>query len=119
VAVAYAREGADVLIAHLDEHDDTRETARWVERAGRKAVLVHGDLASADRCRTVIDAAVAEFGRVDVLVSNAAQRRPAKDTRQGGGHPRRGMGQHYAIGTDMAKHDVDQRVRPSGDIDAG
>src|ERR1700758_4837439 len=73
VAIAFAREGADVLISYLDEHDDARETARWVEQAGRKAVLVPGDLASAEHCRSVIDAAVAEFGRVDVLVSNAAQ----------------------------------------------
>jgi NAD(P)-dependent dehydrogenase (short-subunit alcohol dehydrogenase family) len=73
VAIAVAREGADVLIAYLDEHDDARETARWVEQAGRRAVLVPGDLAGAAHCRLVIDTAVAEFGRVDVLVSNAAQ----------------------------------------------
>jgi NAD(P)-dependent dehydrogenase (short-subunit alcohol dehydrogenase family) len=73
VAIAFAREGADVLISYLDEHNDARETARWVEQAGRKAVLVPGDLAGAQHCRAVIDAAVAEFGRVDVLVSNAAQ----------------------------------------------
>ena len=75
VAIAFAREGADVLISYLDEHDDARETARWVEQAGRKAVLVPGDLAGAADCRSVIGAAVAEFGRVDVLVSNAAQQR--------------------------------------------
>src|SRR5689334_1922755 len=73
VAIAFAREGADVLIAYLDEHDDARETASWVERAGRKAVVVPGDLADAAHCRAVIDRAVTEFGRVDVLVSNAAQ----------------------------------------------
>ena len=73
MAIAFAREGADVLIAYLDEHDDAAETARWVEQAGRKAVLVHGDLAKAEHCRSVIGAAVAEFGRIDVLVSNAAQ----------------------------------------------
>lgn len=73
VAIAYAREGADVLIAYLNEHDDARETARWVERAGRKAVLVAGDLADPAHCRAVIDKAIAEFGRIDVLVSNAAQ----------------------------------------------
>jgi hypothetical protein len=75
VAIAYAREGADVLIAYLEEHEDAQETAAWVERAGRKAVLVPGDLASAAHCRSVIDTAVAELGRVDVLVSNAAQQR--------------------------------------------
>ncbi len=73
VAIAYAREGANVLIAYASDHEDAQETAAWIERAGRKAVLVPGDLASAAHCRNVIDAAVVEFGRVDVLVSNAAQ----------------------------------------------
>jgi hypothetical protein len=73
VAIAYAREGADVLISYLDEQEDARETASWVEHAGRTAVLTPGDIASPAHCRAVIDAAVTEFGRVDVLVSNAAQ----------------------------------------------
>lgn len=72
VAIAFAREGADVLIAYLDEHDDARDTARWVEQAGCKAVLVPGDLAEPAHCRAVIATAVKEFGRVDVLVNNAA-----------------------------------------------
>lgn len=75
VAIAFAREGADVLIAYLDEHEDAEETRKWIEQAGRKAVLVPGDLSDPARCRAVIDAAVAAFGRVDVLVSNAAQQR--------------------------------------------
>lgn len=72
VAIAYAREGADVLISYLDEHEDAAETARWVEQAGRRAVLVPGDLADPAHCRSVIARAVEELGRVDVLVSNAA-----------------------------------------------
>jgi hypothetical protein len=72
VAIAYAREGADVLISYLDEHDDARETAKWVEEAGRKAVLVPGDISEAAHCRSIIAKAVEEFGRVDVLVNNAA-----------------------------------------------
>ncbi|WP_181034928.1 SDR family oxidoreductase [Arthrobacter sp. B0490] len=72
VAIAYAREGADVLISYLNEDDDARETARWVEEAGRQAVLFPGDLADPATCRAVIDKAVEEFGRVDILVSNAA-----------------------------------------------
>jgi NAD(P)-dependent dehydrogenase (short-subunit alcohol dehydrogenase family) len=72
VAIAFAREGADVLISYLDEHDDARDTGRWVGRAGRRAVLVPGDLADPACCRAVIARAVEEFGRVDVLVSNAA-----------------------------------------------
>ncbi len=73
VAIAFAREGADILISYLDEEDDAQETRRWVEQAGRKAVLVPGDLSDPACCRTVIDTAVAEFGRVDILVSNAAE----------------------------------------------
>jgi len=72
VAIAFAREGADVLIAYLNEDGDAQDTARLIEEAGRKAVLVPGDLSEAAHCRGVIDRAVQEFGRVDVLVSNAA-----------------------------------------------
>lgn len=72
VAIAYAREGADVLIAYLNEDDDARETARWIEEAGRKAVLVPGDISSAGHCRAIIDKAVEAFGRIDILVNNAA-----------------------------------------------
>jgi len=72
VALAFAREGADVLIAYLNEHEDAQETARLVEEAGRKAVLVPGDLADPNHCRAIVDKAVQEFGRIDVLVNNAA-----------------------------------------------
>ncbi len=72
VAIAFAREGADVVISYLDEHEDAEDTRKWVRDAGRTAVLVPGDLTDAAHCRTVIDHAVQEFGRVDILVSNAA-----------------------------------------------
>jgi hypothetical protein len=72
VAIAYAREGADVLISYLSEDEDARDTAKWVEEAGRKAVLVRGDLSEPQRCREVIDTAVGDLGGVDVLVVNAA-----------------------------------------------
>ena len=72
VAIAYAREGADVLVSYLDEHEDAAETCRYVEEAGRRAVSISGDLADPAHCREVIDRAVSEFGRIDVLVSNAA-----------------------------------------------
>ena len=72
VAIAFAREGADVLISYLSEDDDARDTAKWVEDAGRRAVLVPGDLVDPAHCRSVIDRAVQEFGRIDVLVLNAA-----------------------------------------------
>jgi NAD(P)-dependent dehydrogenase (short-subunit alcohol dehydrogenase family) len=72
VAIAFAREGADVLIAYLSEDADAQDTAKLVEQAGQKAVLVPGDLADRDHCRAVVDRAMAEFGRIDVLVNNAA-----------------------------------------------
>ena len=72
VAIAYAREGADVLISYLDEHEDAEETLRWVEAAGRRAVLCPGDLQDPAYCRSIVDRAVQEFGRIDVLVNNAA-----------------------------------------------
>ena len=72
VALAFAREGADVLIAYLNEHEDAKETARLVEEAGRKAVLVAGDIAEPAHCRAIVDKAVQAFGRIDVLVNNAA-----------------------------------------------
>jgi NAD(P)-dependent dehydrogenase (short-subunit alcohol dehydrogenase family) len=72
VAIAFAREGADVLISYLEEDEDAQDTARLVEEAGRRAVLVRGDLAEAQHCRDIITKAVEEFGKVDVLVSNAA-----------------------------------------------
>jgi NAD(P)-dependent dehydrogenase (short-subunit alcohol dehydrogenase family) len=72
VAIAFAREGADVLISYLDEHEDAKETARWVEQAGRKAVLVPGDIQDPAHCRSIIAKGVEAFGRVDVLINNAA-----------------------------------------------
>jgi NAD(P)-dependent dehydrogenase (short-subunit alcohol dehydrogenase family) len=75
VAIAYAREGADVLISYLDEHDDANDTKKWVEQAGRKAVLAAGDVSDPAHCRSIIDMAVREFGRLDILVSNAAMQR--------------------------------------------
>jgi NAD(P)-dependent dehydrogenase (short-subunit alcohol dehydrogenase family) len=72
VAIAFAREGADVLIAYLNEHDDAKETARLVEEAGRKAVLVPGDIAEPAQCRAIVDQAMQAFGKIDVLVNNAA-----------------------------------------------
>ena len=72
VAIAFAREGADVLISYLNEHEDARETARLVEAAGRKAVTVAGDLADPSHCRAIIEQAAGTFGKIDILVNNAA-----------------------------------------------
>ncbi len=71
VAIAYAREGADVAIAYLDEHEDAQETARLVTEAGRQAVLLPGDLAERQTCLDVVQKTVEAFGRIDVLVNNA------------------------------------------------
>ena len=72
VAIAFAREGADVLVSYLNEHDDARDVARYVEDAGRSCVLVPGDLSDAAHCRAVVDRTVKEFGGIDILVNNAA-----------------------------------------------
>lgn len=72
VAIAYAREGADVLISYLDEHEDAKETARLVEEAGQKAMLVAGDITEAAHCRAIVQQAVDNFGEINIVVNNAA-----------------------------------------------
>ncbi|SFL45905.1 glucose 1-dehydrogenase [Geodermatophilus ruber] len=72
VAIAFAREGADVLISYLNEHEDAQDTAKYVEEAGRRCVLVAGDLSDRAHAHTIIPKAVEEFGKIDVLVNNAA-----------------------------------------------
>ncbi|WP_051329613.1 SDR family oxidoreductase [Geminicoccus roseus] len=72
VAIAFAREGADVLISYFNEHEDAKETARWVEKAGRKAVVVSGDIKEESHCKELVAQAIQEFGKLDVLVNNAA-----------------------------------------------
>lgn len=72
VALAYAREGADVIISYLNEHEDAEETKRAVEDAGRKALLVPGDIGDDAHCATMVAQAVKAFGRIDILVNNAA-----------------------------------------------
>jgi NAD(P)-dependent dehydrogenase (short-subunit alcohol dehydrogenase family) len=73
VALAFAREGADVLISYLEEEEpDAQETAQVVEEAGKKAVKVPGDIVEEAQCQRIVDRAVEEFGKIDVLVNNAA-----------------------------------------------
>ena len=72
VALAYAREGADVLVAYLNEDEDAREACRLVEEAGRRAVAVAGDISDEAHCTALVERAVSEFGRIDVLINNAA-----------------------------------------------
>jgi NAD(P)-dependent dehydrogenase (short-subunit alcohol dehydrogenase family) len=72
VALAFAREGADVAISYLDEHDDARETQRLIEEAGRRAVLLPGDISDDAHCSEIVRRTVDELGRLDILVNNAA-----------------------------------------------
>lgn len=79
VAIAYAREGAEVLISYLSEHEDAHDTQRLVEQAGRKAVLLPGDPQAAAHCRRAIDVAVSELGGIDILINNAAHQATFKE----------------------------------------
>jgi len=72
VAILYAKEGADVAIIYLDEHEDAQETKRLVEERGRKCLLVAGDIASEKFCQEAVQRTVDEFGRLDILINNAA-----------------------------------------------
>jgi NAD(P)-dependent dehydrogenase (short-subunit alcohol dehydrogenase family) len=80
VAIAFAREGADLVLSFLpEEEDDARETARWVEEAGRKAILVPGDVQKKKYCQKLVDTATKRLGRLDIVVSNAGFQRTYDD----------------------------------------
>ena len=72
VALAFAREGADVLISYLDEHSDAEETVRIVEKERRRCVPLAGDISDEAHCQQIVERAMQEFGRIDILVNNAA-----------------------------------------------
>jgi NAD(P)-dependent dehydrogenase (short-subunit alcohol dehydrogenase family) len=72
VAIAFAREGADLVLSYLEEHEDAQETASWVEKAGRRAILAPGDVSHEAHCQELVERTVKEFGKIDVLVNNAA-----------------------------------------------
>jgi NAD(P)-dependent dehydrogenase (short-subunit alcohol dehydrogenase family) len=72
VAIAFAREGADIVISYLEEDEDAEETARWVKEAGRKAILARGDISDERFARSLVDRTMEECGRLDILVNNAA-----------------------------------------------
>src|SRR5437588_6061770 len=78
VAIAFAREGADVAIVYLDEHEDAAETQSLVEKEGRRCELIAGDVGDEEFCRTAVKATVERLGRLDVLVNNAAVQYPKK-----------------------------------------
>jgi NAD(P)-dependent dehydrogenase (short-subunit alcohol dehydrogenase family) len=76
VAIYYAKEGADVAVVYLSEHDDAKETQRQVEQEGRRAILIAGDIGDEAFCRDAVERTVRELGRLDVLVNNAAEQHP-------------------------------------------
>jgi NAD(P)-dependent dehydrogenase (short-subunit alcohol dehydrogenase family) len=76
VAVAFAKEGADVAIVYLEEHKDANETKRLVEENGRRCLLVSGDIGQEEFCRKAVEQAVKALGKIDILVNNAAEQHP-------------------------------------------
>jgi NAD(P)-dependent dehydrogenase (short-subunit alcohol dehydrogenase family) len=78
VAIMYAREGADVAIIYLDEHDDAKETQRQVEQESRRCLLIAGDIGDPAFCEQVVEQTVRDLGKLDILVNNAAQQHPQK-----------------------------------------
>lgn len=79
VAIAFAREGADIVISYLSEDEDAADTVRWVEEAGRRAIAISGDIKSEEHCKSIVERAVNELGRIDVLINNAAFQRTYAD----------------------------------------
>jgi NAD(P)-dependent dehydrogenase (short-subunit alcohol dehydrogenase family) len=78
IAVTYAKEGADVAIVYLNEHDDAEETKRQVEQENRRCIRLGGDIGSESYCKDVINEVVKQFGKIDILVNNAAEQHPQK-----------------------------------------
>jgi NAD(P)-dependent dehydrogenase (short-subunit alcohol dehydrogenase family) len=78
VAVTYAKEGADVVVSYLNEHSDAEETKRQVEQEGRRCFLYAGDIGNEDTCRKLVEFAVKQLGKLDILVNNAAEQHPQK-----------------------------------------
>lgn len=81
VAVLFAREGADVVISYLEEHEDAAETKRQVEAEGRRCLTLPGDIGNEQWCRELIEKTIAEYGQLDVLINNAAEQHPQEDIR--------------------------------------
>lgn len=79
VAVLFAREGANVVISHLEEEEDALRTAELVEDEGGRAVTIAGDIGDRDHCREIVDLAMRKFGQIDILVNNAGEQHPDKD----------------------------------------
>ncbi len=78
VATLYAKEGADIVISYLSEHEDAEETRKVVESAGRRCILIPGDIRDKSHCKAIIDETISHFGSIDILVNNAAFQRSVK-----------------------------------------
>ncbi|MBX0358302.1 SDR family oxidoreductase [Halobacillus sp. Nhm2S1] len=79
VAIGYAKEGADVAISYLEEHEDAEYTKKKVEEEGRRAILIPGDVGDEEICKTAVERTVTELGQLDILVNNAAEQHPTDD----------------------------------------
>ena len=79
VAIAFAKEGADVAIVYLKEHDDAKETKHLVEKQGRRVVAIAGDITDEKFCQQAIEQTVNEFGQLDILINNAAEQHPKEN----------------------------------------
>jgi NAD(P)-dependent dehydrogenase (short-subunit alcohol dehydrogenase family) len=79
VAIAYAKEGADVAIIYLNEHDDAKETKAKVEKHGKRCLLISGDVGDENFCRKAVEQTVKELGKLDILINNAAEQHPQED----------------------------------------
>src|SRR5947208_8486766 len=76
VAIAFAKEGADVAVVYLEEQKDANETKRLVEEHGRKCLLIEADVGEEEFCRKAVEQTLKEFGKIDILVNNAAEQHP-------------------------------------------
>lgn len=79
VAILFAKEGADICVGYLNEHEDAQETRRRVERHGRRCLLMAGDVGSEKFCRKIVERAVKELGKLDIVINNAAEQHPQEN----------------------------------------
>jgi len=82
VSIAFAKEGADVAIVFLNEREDAEETKKIIESIGKRALLLEGDIGSRDFCEHAVEETISDFGRLDIVVNNAAEQTPHKDVKK-------------------------------------
>lgn len=79
VAIAFAKEGADVVVVYLKEHDDANETKQKIEEKGRKCLLISGDIGDEKFCKYIVEKSIKSFNKIDILVNNAGEQHPQED----------------------------------------